>query len=386
MGLALGIGRDQSVADDDARLAAERTRLVRLCYRLTGDLDAAEDLAQETLLEAFRNAHKLHDPSGYSRWLSAIARNVCRRWNQDRGRDISRLAAPGGDWDVSDAEDGYDLDVELDRRELVELLDRALAMLPPESRDVLVERYVRESPHAEAAARLGLTEAAVAKRLERGRLRLKRELSTTFIHQSIAHGLADSLFDDWRETDIWCPVCGRRRLLGMVMPGGRLWLICKPCIGPYYNLPVSQYGTFETYRDVKGYSATHVRGAEEHHRTFGGGIEGLRFSCPHCGREQPYRVGLDRTGDAHFIYKHCGHCGPLGWECVTAWHLLATPEGQAFQREHPRMRYARDRVVDAGGVPAIVASFESVTGSARIEGVFLRDTFRPVGVHATPGG
>jgi Sigma-70 region 2 len=58
----------------------QRRPLVRLCAVLTGDRDAAEDLAQETLLEAWRNAHKLHDPSGAERWVAAIARptlNVC---------------------------------------------------------------------------------------------------------------------------------------------------------------------------------------------------------------------------------------------------------------------------------------------------------------------
>ena len=53
------------VPADEAALSSERARLVRLCYRLTGNLDAAEDLAQETLYEAVRNAHKLHDRSGY---------------------------------------------------------------------------------------------------------------------------------------------------------------------------------------------------------------------------------------------------------------------------------------------------------------------------------
>jgi DNA-directed RNA polymerase specialized sigma24 family protein len=40
-------------------LAEERTRLVRLCARLTGSSGVAEDLAQETLLEAWRNQQKL---------------------------------------------------------------------------------------------------------------------------------------------------------------------------------------------------------------------------------------------------------------------------------------------------------------------------------------
>ena len=33
----------------------ERTRLVQLCARIVGDREAAEDLAQETLLEAWRH-------------------------------------------------------------------------------------------------------------------------------------------------------------------------------------------------------------------------------------------------------------------------------------------------------------------------------------------
>src|SRR5437870_3335209 len=78
----------------DVPLPDDRARLVRLCARLTGDLDAAEDLAQETLYEAWRNAHKLHDLTGRTQWLAAIARNVCLRWTRARGRDLARLARP----------------------------------------------------------------------------------------------------------------------------------------------------------------------------------------------------------------------------------------------------------------------------------------------------
>jgi RNA polymerase sigma-70 factor (ECF subfamily) len=76
----------------DLALHAERARLVHLCAYLTGNNDAAEDLAQETLVEAWRHAHKLHDPSGRDRWLAAIARNVCRRWLRARGRELARHA------------------------------------------------------------------------------------------------------------------------------------------------------------------------------------------------------------------------------------------------------------------------------------------------------
>jgi hypothetical protein len=47
--VSASIGRTDSV---QAEAMLERARLVRLCARLTGNVDAAEDLAQETLLEA----------------------------------------------------------------------------------------------------------------------------------------------------------------------------------------------------------------------------------------------------------------------------------------------------------------------------------------------
>ena len=58
----------------EATLQAERDRLVRFCAILCGDGAAAEDLAQETLLEAWRNRHKLDDRAGTPAWLKAIAR------------------------------------------------------------------------------------------------------------------------------------------------------------------------------------------------------------------------------------------------------------------------------------------------------------------------
>jgi DNA-directed RNA polymerase specialized sigma24 family protein len=42
----------------DLALHAERARLVHLCAYLTGNGEAAEDLAQETLVEAWRHSHK----------------------------------------------------------------------------------------------------------------------------------------------------------------------------------------------------------------------------------------------------------------------------------------------------------------------------------------
>src|SRR3954467_7707184 len=80
----------------------ERRRLTRLCAVLTGDSSAAEDLAQETLLEAWRirdrlggprgraGGGRLAAPCGLGPWRDAIARNVCLRWRVRRGKLAAR--------------------------------------------------------------------------------------------------------------------------------------------------------------------------------------------------------------------------------------------------------------------------------------------------------
>jgi RNA polymerase sigma factor (sigma-70 family) len=346
----------------EAVLRAERARLVRLCYRFTGNLDAAEDLAQETLYEAQRNFHKLHDPTGYGKWLSAIARNVCLRWNERRGREAARLLphrAPNDeDVDQLDLPDpDYDLDVELDRRELVTLLDHALALLPVESRQLLIERYVEGSPYAEIAARLGLNSATVAKRLERGRLRLKRVLATHLIHEAAAYGLADRLFDDWTETPI-----------------------CKPCV-----IPVNLYATIAMPPGIQGYRAAFERDMLRHGRRFGGGVAGLAERCWRCGRAIPYRPTTETSPGLpvmHYVRAWCDTCRDGGWNFGVSWQLLASSEGQRFRQEHPRFRFLPEREVEAGGVPAIVAGFASMTDSAELHAVFRRDSFECLRVHA----
>src|SRR4051812_21569300 len=75
----------------DGALSSEWPRLVRLCAHFTGDRDAAEDLAQETLIEAWRHQDRVYDWQGYSSWLSGIARNLSLRWIRQRGREGAHL-------------------------------------------------------------------------------------------------------------------------------------------------------------------------------------------------------------------------------------------------------------------------------------------------------
>jgi len=160
MGGLPGVVLVDSVSFEEVTLAVERARLVRLCARLTGDAGAAEDLAQETLLVAFQHEQALRDPAKRTQWLSGIARNLCLHWGRRKGLERARFAYPypydaAFPPDEADARtDDVDLEGDLERGELVDLLDRALALLPPDTRAALVQHYVHASPHARRAGDL----------------------------------------------------------------------------------------------------------------------------------------------------------------------------------------------------------------------------------------
>lgn len=357
----------------------ERRRLVRLCAAVTGDRDAAEDLAQETLLEAWRNVHKLRDPAGADRWLAAIARNVCRRWARRRGQELASLTATEPEpW----TPDGLDVERDLERAELAKLLDRALALLPAETRDALVHRYVYEAPHAEIGARLGLSEDAVSMRLGRGKLALRRLLGSELREEAAAYGLLDVTDDGWRETRVWCAQCGRRKLLVRLEPApGAVSFRCPGCdpspssLGAEFRLRNPFFA--QLLGELVRPAAIVARAAEWSWRYFRAGADAGGVDCTGCGRPlRLRRYFRDRDGrPSDGLFAGCGACGEQVSSSVGGL-ALSVPRVRRFRRMHPRMKAVPEQQVEVCGVPAIVVRYEDALGSAGVHVAFARDTLR----------
>lgn len=128
------------------------------CLHLTGnDRARAEDVAQETMVRAWRNAHVLTDSRGSVRsWLFTVARNiVIDEWRSKRAQQefpVAELPNTAG------AADGTDEVL------LSWVVADALRALSPEHRAVLVECYYRGCSVAEAARRLQVPEGTVKSR------------------------------------------------------------------------------------------------------------------------------------------------------------------------------------------------------------------------------
>ena len=80
----------EAIAALEAAFAAQRARLVRLCAQMTGSAEAAEDLAQETLIEAWRLAHR-PDCASASRHAQCVSGSCFQHLSHERGAD-------GPDW------------------------------------------------------------------------------------------------------------------------------------------------------------------------------------------------------------------------------------------------------------------------------------------------
>jgi RNA polymerase sigma-70 factor (ECF subfamily) len=359
---------------------AERRRLVRLCAAVSGDRDAAEDLAQETLLEAWRNAHKLRDPAGADRWLAAIARNVCRRWARRRGREAEVLGTP--DVEGSPAE-GLDVEAALERAELVELLDQALGRLPRETRDVLIDRYVHERSHGEIGARLGISEDAASMRLARGKAVLRRVLESELRSEASAYGLVRASGGEWRETRVWCACCGRRKLLlARDSQAGAVSFRCGGCDRDPGALSAEFRLDNPFFAGLVGHlvrpSAILARASAWSRRYFAGGV-GAEVGCTRCGRPGRLGRGVRRTEsgwvDRHVLYAACDACGEQVSASLEGF-AAALPEVGSFRRDRPRARALPRREVSFAGVPAIVVRYEDLFGSSGVDVVFARETLR----------
>jgi RNA polymerase sigma-70 factor (ECF subfamily) len=132
--------------------------LWRFCLRLVGnDRVRAEDVAQETLLRAWRNRTVLESaPPAVRSWLFTVARNiVIDEWRSRRARSETPMA------DVPEPHAGVD---ENDQLLLSWVVAEALTHLSPDHRAVLLECYYRGRPVADAARRLGVPEGTVKSR------------------------------------------------------------------------------------------------------------------------------------------------------------------------------------------------------------------------------
>ena len=148
-----------------------------LAWRKIGDFHIAEEIAQDTFLQAYKNLATLRNPNQFAGWLYVIANRLCLKWLQKKKPAIQLLEDTSV---VEINESSYNRYVSeqretaaTDRRH--EIVEELLERLPESERTVVTLYYLGEMTAKEIGNFLGVSVNTIKSRLRRARERLQAE-------------------------------------------------------------------------------------------------------------------------------------------------------------------------------------------------------------------
>jgi RNA polymerase sigma factor (sigma-70 family) len=153
-------------------------RVTGLCHARTRNSAAAEDLAQETLLRAFRALRSLVEPEKFGPWLCGIATRTCLDWLKSKDRSHVPFSTLGKDRNPDDLlPSPQPAEPDADREDEVRRLLAEVEALPEQCREVVMLYYYQDLTYRDLAGMLGVSSATVNARLTKARSLLRERLS-----------------------------------------------------------------------------------------------------------------------------------------------------------------------------------------------------------------
>jgi RNA polymerase sigma-70 factor, ECF subfamily len=153
-------------------LLAAIPRLRRYARVLTGDLNRADDLVQDTLARAWEKRRLWAAGSDLRAWLFTIMHNVFVNQRALARRERQQVSLD----DEGEGKEAWQIPVraaQYSRVELAELMQH-VGRLPVDQREVLVLAAVEELRYEEIAVTLGIPIGTVMSRLSRAREKLRK--------------------------------------------------------------------------------------------------------------------------------------------------------------------------------------------------------------------
>ena len=162
-------------------------RVYNLARRMLSSDADAEDVTQDVLLQVVRKLPTFRGESAFPTWLHRVTVNAALAHRRKRATQHQHRApgpldvvleeqpphAPVRRWSIGPEEAALD-------REAQQLIERAIAELPEDYRDVFVLSDVEGLPNAEIGELLGLSLPAVKSRQHRARQKLRDALAPHF--------------------------------------------------------------------------------------------------------------------------------------------------------------------------------------------------------------
>jgi RNA polymerase sigma-70 factor, ECF subfamily len=150
------------------RPALERAAL-KFCH---GDFDLAQDMVQDTLVKALKNAERFQAGTNLRAWLMRILYNTVMSVYRHRQVARENPYPEGFDPEVNNPTD----------LEVSDEVHQAVSDLPEDYRKVFLMAALEDSPYQEIAEKLGIPVGTVMSRLWRARQTLQRRLGAVSVN------------------------------------------------------------------------------------------------------------------------------------------------------------------------------------------------------------
>jgi RNA polymerase sigma-70 factor, ECF subfamily len=151
-------GQDPQAVQELVNLYGDR--LLRSAFLLCGNETAAQDMVQETFLQAMRSARRFRGQSTIYTWLHAILLNLTRHYHRDRQRMVFDDGKAARTMVAADENPN-----QLDAGTASSALQEGLGRLSGIHREVILLRYYENMKLHEIAAHLGISTGTVKSRL-----------------------------------------------------------------------------------------------------------------------------------------------------------------------------------------------------------------------------
>jgi RNA polymerase sigma factor (sigma-70 family) len=168
--------------DAFARLVdGTRVLVSSIALAIVRDVELSRDVAQDVFLAAWRDLGQLRDPRSFLPWLRQLTRHRAYHVLRTERRRIARVTTADVDARLEAAVDAAPgADVAMAAREDGAIIAAVLDELPDETREIVTLYYREGQSTAQVASLLGVSDAAVRKRLSRARAELRASLLERF--------------------------------------------------------------------------------------------------------------------------------------------------------------------------------------------------------------
>ena len=148
-----------------------------LVWRRIGDFHYAEEITQDTFLQAYKKLSTLRDPHQFAGWLYTIAHRLCIAWMRKQKPEMQSLS----DTPVKEVDNLAYARYVSEQRESeaterrYEIVEELLEKLPESERTAMALYYLGEMTAQEIGEFLGISVNTVSSRLHRARKRLQAD-------------------------------------------------------------------------------------------------------------------------------------------------------------------------------------------------------------------